>query len=71
MMFAYCAGADLHSLVNNNMMTQYSNKTLVKSICLGVQHRQLNKTFIDTFHISLLTPIGNFSPFCKRFEDKS
>ena len=43
----YCAAADLHLLVNNNALTQYtirqlySNKTLVKSIYLGVQHRLL------------------------------
>ena len=39
-MFVYCAAADLHSLVNNNTIRQlYRNKTLVKSICLGVQYQ--------------------------------
>ena len=44
--FVYCAGADLHPLVNNNTLTQQGSciatKTLVKSICLGAQHHQLN-----------------------------
>ena len=41
--FVYCAAADLHSLVNNNTIRQlYRNKTLVKSICLGVQYQQHN-----------------------------
>ena len=52
----YYTGADLHAFVNNNIyihlltITHWHNKTsiiivtktLVKSICLGVQHRQLN-----------------------------
>ena len=46
MTFVYYVGADLHTLVNSNTITQYSScivtKMLVKSICLGVQHRQLN-----------------------------
>ena len=32
-----CAGADLHLLVNSNMLTQQGTKTIVKSIYLGVQ----------------------------------
>ena len=34
MTLVYCAFANLHPLVNNN--------TLVTSICLGLQHQQLN-----------------------------
>ena len=65
-MFVYCAAANLHSLVNNNNNTirqLYSNKMLVKSIYLGVQHRQLNKALaiagiLMILHevINLLTP---------------
>ena len=51
-MFVYCTGADLHLLYirlliitqNDDTIRQLlSNKTLVKSICLGVHHQQLNK----------------------------
>ena len=31
-MFVYCAGADLHSLVNNNMMTQLGSCIVTKSL---------------------------------------
>ena len=44
MMFVYCAGTDLHPLVNNadTIRQLYSNKNAYKSICLGVQFRQFN-----------------------------
>ena len=44
------AGVDLHPLVNNNMPTQKTavvTKTLVKSICLGVQ--LLHSSHIDNY----------------------
>ena len=34
----YCAGTDLHVIVNNNMLAAIITKMLVISICLGVQH---------------------------------
>ena len=42
MMFVHYACANLHPLVNNNMLTQFgscSNKSACQSICLGIQLR--------------------------------
>ena len=67
-MFVYCAGADLHSLVNNNTMTQVHQLNKAQAIA-GVSiitqtadFVSRNK-FIDIFPTSLLTPFANFSPF--------
>ena len=40
---------DLHPLVNNNNKAAVVTKTLVKSICLGVQHHSLTRRRIDNY----------------------
>ena len=55
--FVYCAGADLHLLVNNNMLTQKGSciitKMLVKSICL--------EAIAGVSIIMLITQVADFA----------